>query len=41
MSIKTPYLILAAAFLCACASAPDIKGSWIDNSFNQRRKQGV
>lgn len=31
MSIKTPYLILAAAFLCACASAPDIKGSWIDN----------
>ncbi len=30
MNIKNLSLIFAAAFLCACTGAPNIKGSWID-----------
>ncbi len=45
MKTRSPILILilATALLCACASAPDIKGSWIDNRKPQPpiNKQGI
>lgn len=30
MQIKLSMLIFTSLLLCACASAPDVKGSWID-----------